>query len=278
MAPFRRRRRVAASAMPRGGADVGTLLVAGRWTAAADGTLDGAGALAAVAAAPLARTQCWGRSDAGIASQVRALAAQRGLDLAGVGDAGDDDLGELAPSAAEELGVVLCAGLDARSLESARRLLARLPPHALMIAGADVALLTAQAADADLIITTDAACRRAGLADPLAAAKRLQAAGARSVAITAGVYGGVLAYQGRATSWNAWPVETAVPGSLHPFAGALAAWCAGSGRGDFSTIKRGLGVASAVGSLAAQGGIRRLFASRRDDYLDRFNRLRRDAK
>ena len=98
------------------------------------------------------------------------------------------------------------------------------------------------------------------------------------MAITAGVFGGLLAYQGKLTTWNAWPVDTTHAGALPAFAGALAAWCAGSDKTDFATIKRGLGVASAVGSLYAQGGIRRLLASRREEYLERFTKLRRDAK
>nr|MBA3685511.1 hypothetical protein [Planctomycetota bacterium] len=119
-----------------------------------------------------------------------------------------------------------------------------------------------------------------GLADPLALAARAQAMGAKCVVLTRGMFGGLVVYQGKATTWPAMPVAVVEPTGIgSAFAGALAGWLAGMGKADFAAVKRGLANASAVGGICAQGvGPRKLLAANAKEYIERFNKLRRIQK
>ncbi len=99
--------------------------------------------------------------------------------------------------------------------------------------------------------------------------------------LTCGALGGVIAHGELCTTYPSLPQvpEANLPSgaALAAFAGTLAGWCAGAGV-DFSGLKRGAAVASAVGGLLAHGGVRRLMGADRAQCLERFNRLRRAAK
>lgn len=254
--------------------------------------IGGGGGHAAIAAAAFAPTQLWARGGTAFDLRLRQYLEQRRIDLAGVSwegetprfrqgrfEAGGPLLGDLEPTSAENVGAVLLIGLDGTELERAIRAVQALPKAAtrpLLIvphrsAGVETVERSAQVADV-LVLQGDQA--------PLARSGALQALGAKCVCWCRGPYGGLVVYQQKATTWPALPVEVVEPtGVTASFAGALAAHCALAGKADFSAIKRGLAVASAVASLTAQGpGSKKLLSCDRSTFEDRFNRLRRTHK
>lgn len=266
------------------------------------GLLGGVGGYAAIAAAPLAPTQLWCRAGADISSQVKSLLTQRHIDLAGVEWEGTTPRGTasgfvpggpllpaLEPTSADRLDGVLLIGLPPEETRRALRVVGRLKgsetrPLIVSPRPADLSdtgfrtellavteVLVLSLAKAQVLTNTD---------NPLAAAQALQQDGAKVVVLTAGQLGGVIAYRQKLTTYPALPVETVdKAGVSAAFPGALAAWIAGSGKCDFSTVKRGCAVASAVGGICAQGiGPKKLLSADRGQYLERFNRLRRDQK
>lgn len=266
------------------------------------GLLGGVGGYAAIAAAPLAPTQLWCRGGTDINNQVKALLTQRHIDLSGVDwigatprgtaagfESGGNLLPVIEPTSADNLGGVLLIGLPPDEMRRALRVVAKLKgsetrplvvsprPGDLadatfrreLLSVAEVLVLSVVKAQAVTATTT-----------PLAAALALQADGAKVVVLTSGQLGGLIAYRAKVTTYPALPVETLdKSGVSAAFPGALAAWIAGSGKCDFATVKRGCAVASAVGSICSQGiGPKKLLAASRDEYLDRFNKLRREQK
>lgn len=278
----------------------GSLLIAGPFAlddiGEDTGLLGGAGAYAAMGARPLTHTQLWARAGADVDTQRRGYLEHRRIDLSGVtwdgavsrwrqGTFTDNGpvLPDVEPTDAENLGAVLLIDLPMNELRRALDVVGRLAKSAtrpVVIAprAADpgAADLATAAAAADVLILPLAMA--AG--DPLGFAARLQAAGAKCVCLTAGAAGGIVIYQQKATSWPALPVPVVeATGIGSSFAGALAAACAADNKADFSTIKRGLAVASAVATITAQGvGPRKLLQADAKVYEERFNRLRRTHK
>ena len=266
------------------------------------GLLGGVGGYAAIAAAPLAPTQLWCRGGTDISSQVMALLSQRHINLDGVDwigatprssargfDAGGAILPVIEPTSAEGLGGVLLIGLPPDETRRALKVVGKLKgaetrPIILSPRPADLADLAFRrevlAVSEVLVLSVAKAQELTASTSPLAAGQALQADGAKVVVLTAGQLGGVILYRAKATTYPALPLEAVdKAGVSAAFTGALAAWIAGSGRCDFATVKRGCAMASAVGSICAQGiGPKKLLTADRNEYLERFNRLRRDQK
>jgi sugar/nucleoside kinase (ribokinase family) len=266
------------------------------------GLLGGVGGYAAIAAAPLAPTQLWCRGGTDISSQVMALLSQRHINLDGVDwigatprssargfDAGGAILPVIEPTSAEGLGGVLLIGLPPDETRRALKVVGKLKgaetrPIILSPRPADLADLDFRrevlALTEVLVLSVAKAQELTATTSPLAAGQALQADGAKVVVLTAGQLGGVILYRAKATTYPALPLEAIdKAGVSAAFPGALAAWIAGSGRCDFATVKRGCAMASAVGSICAQGiGPKKLLTADRNEYLERFNRLRRDQK
>jgi len=129
------------------------------------------------------------------------------------------------------------------------------------------------------IETLASALRLTGTSDALAAAKALQAAGAKAVVLTTGMLGGLLVFGDRAVSFpvQAIPETLGQRGAFAAFAGALAGWCEGAGA-NYTALMRGCTTAGVVAGFQVQGGVKRLLGADRAQYLERFNRLRRLAK
>jgi len=266
------------------------------------GLLGGVGGYAAIAAAPLAPTQLWCRGGTDISSQVMALLTQRHINLEGVDwvgvtprstAAGFESNGPILPviepTSAEALGGVLLIGLPPDETRRALKVVGKLKgsetrPIILSPRPTDLADASFRkevlAVTEVLVLSVAKAQILTQTSNPLAAAQSLHADGAKVVVLTAGQLGGVILYRAKATTYPALPLETVdKSGVSAAFPGALAAWIAGSGRCDFTTVKRGCAVASAVGSICAQGiGPKKLLTADRNEYLERFNRLRRDQK
>jgi sugar/nucleoside kinase (ribokinase family) len=285
---------------------MGDLLIAGP-TALDDhprqnGLLGGVGLYAAIAAAPLARTQLWSRAGNGINNQLKAIITRHGIDLAGVSwdgptphggpngfEPGGPLLPDIEPTDAASLGAVLLIGLPPDEWRRAQRV-------ALALPGAAERPLVASPRPGDLadpgfraevcrccqllVLSVAQACRITATSDPLSAAQALQKDGARAVALTASALGGLLVYGQKTTTWPTWPVPVVdKAGVSAAFPGAVAGWLAGPGRADWTNLKRACAIASGVGAICAQGiGPKKLFDSTRADYLERFNRIRRDNK
>jgi len=258
--------------------------------------LGGAGVYAAMGARPVTPTQLWSQAGVEVDERLRGILEHRRIDLAGVDctgavarwrpsgfQPGRSVLPERSPTNPENLGAVLLIDLPMVELRRALEVIGRFPkadtrpvviaPRAADPGEADLATAAA-AADVLILPLTLAA------GDPLGFAGRLQASGAKCVCLTAGMAGGIVVYQQKATTWPALPVEIIeATGIGSSFAGALAGACAEQGKADFSTIKRGLAVASAVASITAQGvGPKKLLAADAKVYEERFNRLRRTHK
>ncbi len=266
------------------------------------GLLGGVGGYAAIAAAPLAPTQLWCRGGTDISSQVMALLTQRHINMDGIDwvgatprstaagfDAGGAILPVIEPTSAEGLGGVLLIGLPPEETRRALKVVSKLKgaetrPIILSPRPADLADLAFRrevlAVTEVLVLSVAKAQELTNTTTPLAAGQAFQADGAKVVVLTAGQLGGVILYRAKATTYPGLPLETVdKSGVSAAFPGALAAWIAGSGRCDFSTVKRGCAMASAVGSICAQGiGPKKLLTADRNEYLERFNRLRRDQK
>lgn len=266
-----------------------TLLVTGIAGTEADGTLGGAGAAAAIAAAPLMRVQLWARLGAQPAGAREAI-RRRGLDLAGIswegppvqvaptGSGPGPFLPEVEPTSAEDLRAVLCTPLPSAEAVRATRAISLLQPPlrlALVAPGAPppagTGIAIARAVDAAALTGTPAG-------DLLAAARALQGLGPKTVVITGGVLGGLIVHGDLVTTYPALPLPPSPAAADAPLAavvaGALAGWCAGAG-GDFAAVKRGCALGSALAGVVVQGGLRRLMAMDRAQCLERFNRLRR---
>ncbi|TVR44919.1 MAG: hypothetical protein EA402_05600 [Planctomycetota bacterium] len=267
-------------------------------------TLGGSGFYAAAAAAPFALSQLWSRVGALDNSLRRVITARHideaGMDYAGPlrrwqpGQAVDDpdanSLGSLTPESAEDLTCALAIDLPGPEMERALAALAELDDsvgRTLLIAprrqhlDAQPGLLERCCQRAGvLILDLQDACALTAHKDPLLAIRSLQELGAKSVVLRAGVLGGLCAYQQKIYTWPSYPVMVKEPtGMSAAFAGALCGALAEAGKCDWRSLKRSLALASAVASLCAQGiGPKRLLASNRSDYTDRFNRLRRNAK
>lgn len=263
-----------------------TLLVAGPLGLDEDGLIAGAGAMAAIAAAPFWRTQLWSRAGK-LPEPLRGILERRGIDLAGVEwngpvpvvgaerTAPGPFLPELEPTSAEDLRAVLIAGLDTGEARRAVAAAERLKAPLLVVHG----LAQAGERPADVLVAPLSAALGDGAGDALAAARRLQRSGSKAVVLTAGELGGLIVYGDKSATYPCAPVPRGrVHGLGFAFAGALAAWCAGAGA-DFTALKRACAVASAVAAEAVGGpGSRRLLAADRAQCLDRFNRLRRATK
>jgi hypothetical protein len=276
-----------------------TLLVAGPAACAADGLIAGVGQLAAIAAAPLIRVQLWARLGAH-PSQLGQLLERRGVDGSGIGWEGPPVtilpggraeppplLPEVEPTSAEGLGGSLVLGLAGDEARRAHAAIARLAPDARMevIEGS----LPAGDPPTVAIARVTAAMSLTDSGDALAAARSIQRLGVKSVVVTAGLLGGLIVHGELATTYPAMPIadarRSAAAGdgvgesgdALAVFAGVLAGWCVGDGA-DFAALRRGCAIASAVAALMVQGGVKRVMAADRTQYLERFNRLRRTAK
>jgi hypothetical protein len=262
-----------------------TLLIAGpfHWTTG-ETAPGGAGAWAAAAAAPFAHTQWWGRGAAQTPPAVRQILERRGLDLAGfVWDGVDQShLPEVEPTTADGLAAVLLIGLPAAEMTRALGVVAGLPgkdQRCLVVAPAadiDGDGLRALAAEADILVLPLAAALAAtATADPLAAVTSIRKLGIKTVVVTAGMLGGIIAYGDRVVNWPITPVAE-IPGPAGrchaAFAGALAAWTTSGA--DFNGIKRACAVASVSAALAASNP-RGLWTAKRDDLVERFERQRR---
>lgn len=270
-----------------------------------DDLLGGSGFYAAAAAAPFAHTQLWARAGADFTPDLERVVTARHIDLAGLGREGpslrfDHERRALAvdgprlPDTEPES----TAGLDAA-------LVIALPPdegRRALTALADLGERTARpllvaperedlAADptwlADccrwasiLLLPVASALETTGEQAPLAAARALQERGVKTVALSAGSLGGLVAYGQKVCTWSAQPSAITDQTGVGPaFAGALLGYLAEAGKADFRALKRGLAIASAVAAATGQGiGPKRLLAMDRGDYLDRFNRLRRTGK
>jgi|GEM_PF-2870090 sugar/nucleoside kinase (ribokinase family) len=283
-----------------------TLLIAGPLALddlpKASDLIGGVGGYAAIAASPLARTQLWARGGQEYTPQLQGILERRGIDLAGVSWQGRTPRGtpqgflangpvlsDVEPTSAEDLGGALLIGLPPDEWRRAQEAILRLPgaDGRLLVASprpgdlADPAFRSLCCAAADVLVLS---CRRAselsGEANPLASARFFQALGAKTVVLTAGMLGGLIVYRQKAVTYPAMPVEVVDgTGTSAVFPGALAAWCAGSGKDDFRSLKRGCVVASGVAGICVQGiGPKKLLASDRKEYLERYNRLRRLAK
>jgi sugar/nucleoside kinase (ribokinase family) len=283
-----------------------TLLIAGPLAlddlAQGTGLIGGVGGYAAIAAAPLARTQLWARGGTGYTPQLRSILERRAIDLSGTSWEGATPRGaaqgflangpllsDVEPTSAEDLGGVLLIGLPPEEWRIAQDAVKRLP-------GGDTRLLVASPRPDDLrepafrtlccsaadilVLSARRAIALSAAATPLGAARFFQELGAKSVVLTAGMLGGLLVYRQKVVTYPAMPLEVVDPtGTSAVFPGALAAWCAGADKDDFRTIKRGCAVASAVAGICLQGiGPKKLLAADRKEYLERYNRLHRLAK
>ena len=278
---------------------MGALLIAGPTALdsipAGNNLLGGSGLYAAIAAAPLAPTQLWSRGGTSIDSQLQGILNQRHIDLSGVEwtgvtprwdgttfSANGSLLPEIEPTSADRVDGALILGLDIGETRRALRVIQALPDERTMVLApwaedlADARFRAEVCAAADLLILPMTAAK----GDPLAAAAELRTAGAKAIAWCAGAMGGLLVYGDRATTWPTAPVRALDrTGVSAAFAGACAAWIAGSGRFDFTTCKRALWVGAGAGMECATGpGPKRLLGLSRDALVDRFNRLRRDHK
>lgn len=266
------------------------------------GLLGGVGGYAAMAAGPLNPTQLWSRGGTEIKAQLQGILTRRGIDLAGVSWTGPTPRGtpegflpggnllpDIEPTDATDVGAVLLIGLPPAEMTRAIRVVQQLPGSAerpLLISPRPDDLLDQTYRDligrtADvLILSVSKAQSITGTTTALAAAEALRVDGAKAVILTAGALGGLLLYAQKVTTYPALPVPTVCKlGVSAAFPGAVAAWVAGVGRADYSTLKRACAVASGVGGLTAQGiGPRHLLASSHGDIIERFNRLRREHK
>jgi len=269
------------------------------------GLIGGGGGYAAMGAGPIAPTQVWARGGDAFTPQLQAILTKRRIDLSGVTWEGPTArwtangythtggaLPAIEPTSADELGAVLLIDLTPADHRRAVEVVARLDgaeTRPLIVAPrpADCAanhdFLRECAAGADVLIlpaAMAASMEGEAISDPLTLATKIRALGAKCVVLTRGAFGGLVSYQQKATTWPAMPVEVIESTGIgSSFAGALAAWCAAQGKADFSTIKRGLAMASAVASITAQGvGPRKLLTADSKEYVERFNKLRRTAK
>lgn len=266
------------------------------------GLLGGAAGYAAIAAAPLARTQLWARGGQDITPQVRGILEHRGIDLSGVSwdgatlrnavgapAASANALPEIEPTQAEDLGAVLVIGLAPDEWRRAITVVQALPggDNRTLVAAPRIADLQDSRFRAEVCAAADvlvlSASKAVGLTvtnDAYEAARALVAEGAKCVVLTAGPVGGLILYRQKATTYPALPIESVDhTGVGAAFAGALAAWLTGAGKDDFRAIKRGCAVASGVAGICLQGpGSKKLLGADRKEYLERFNRLRRAAK
>ncbi|MFW5845593.1 MAG: hypothetical protein ACOCXJ_05140 [Planctomycetota bacterium] len=262
----------------------------------------GAGASAAIAAAPFAPTQLWARVGPDYPEQCRQLLDERRIDHSGLIAEGaatssrqlrdgtvqhqGPDLPQAEPHDPALLGGCAVIGLPAQEAERAVRVLQALPGERWLLAAVAAAacqrehLLRMAAASDVLIAPTDAAGAALGSDDALATAKILQEAGARCIALSAGPLGGLLLYKQKACTWPADPTTPkpgAAPGAV--FAGALAGFLCEHGKIDFRGLKRGLQLASAITGASLGGiGSKRLLNLDRGAYQELFNRLRRHVK
>ena len=283
-----------------------TLLIAGPLALddlpSGTGLLGGVGGYAAMAAAPLATTQLWCRGGRDLTPYLKDLLGRRGVDLAGVSFDGPTPhgttdgfvpggplLADVEPTSADDLGGVLLIGLPPDEMRRALRVVQALPKaesRSLFVSPRPADLVDATfrrellSATDVLVLSVTKACEVTATTSPLAAARALQADGAKAVVLTAGQLGGLVTYGDKATTYPALPVETVdAYGVSAAFVGALAGWCAGAGKTDFRSLKRGCAVASAVGCITAQGpGPKKLLAADRKEFLERYNRLKRAAK
>jgi hypothetical protein len=261
--------------------------------------LAGSGFLAAAAAAPMAPVQLWARVGAELSAQHREILTRRRVDIAGLGDEGatprlpavspsERYLPEIEPVDASELGAVLVLDLPPAECDRAITVARQLPDAAgrpLLLAppvGTDGPRLKTLAAGCDLLLLSVAEALRAlGGTDPVACGRALIEAGATTVLLSAGPFGGLSFYKQKVVSWPSTPRETGAEGGMARaiFAGVLAAQVAGLGRIDYRHLKRFLATASAVACDAARSDDpKRLMGLKRDDYQQLFLRLRRNAK
>lgn len=261
--------------------------------------LAGAGFLAAAAAAALSPVQLWARAGADFDHQHREVFARRRIDPAGLGEEGpsarlpgpraDDVLPAIEPVDASELGAVLLIDLPPRESTRALGVASALPGGAgrpLLIAppvDTDGAALEALAARATVLVYgAKAAAQALGQDDPVACGQRLIDAGATTVLLTHGPFGGLSFYKHKVVSWPTLPRPGGdeAPGVARAiFAGVVAAEVAHFGRVDYRHLKRFLATASAVASEAGRSSSpKKLMALGREDYQQLFQRLRRNAK
>jgi sugar/nucleoside kinase (ribokinase family) len=268
-----------------------------------NGMIGGAGAYAAMAAAPLATTQLWARAGADLTPTLLGILERRKIDLAGVGHEGvtprfrngvfesfGSCLPEVTPINASNVGAIAVVGLppaDGRRALAVAASLSGAGERILLIAPrpdhceTDPAYLKECASAATiLIIPLQAALSLTAKSNPLAAAKSLQDHGAKAVVLTAGMLGGLLVYKNIQTTYPAIPVEMVEPtGVGATFVGVLAGWCADEGKSDYNSLKRGVAIASAIAGMCGLGvGPKKLLGCGHREYFERFNTLRRVEK
>ena len=279
------------------------LLVAGPLGLAADPAhpelLAGDGFLAAAAAAALSPVQLWARAGTAVGHRQREALSRRRVDIAGLGEEGETlrlpgllsapVLPEIEPVDASQLGAVLLIGLPPTECRRARAVVAALPgaeSRPLLVAPpADVTgdhLRELAAVATVLVLGTGLAQRALGEDDPVRCGEALVAAGATTVLLGQGPFGGIARYKGKGVTWPALPRPAGdqPPGMARAiFAGVVAAEVAHLGRVDYRHLKRFLATASAVASQAGRSADPRpLMGLDRNAYQDLFLRLRRNAK
>lgn len=265
--------------------------------------LGGAGFYAAAAAGPSAHPQLWARVGDDFGSDLMRILTARHIETGGLDVSGEtlrtqedgtrsagQALGESEPVSAVDLTCALVIDLD---VTETRRALAALKAlgdstsRTLVVAPSvdacrqDPDLINeCAAASSLLILKAEAAQEVTGTDDPLTAIKALQERGATSIALTAGIYGGIAAYKNKTCSWSTNPIQPKDPtGMSAVFVGALVGSLAESGKCDWRALKRGLSLGSAVAAASGQGiGPKKLLSLNRNDYTDLFNRMRRNNK
>lgn len=278
------------------------LLVAGPVGLSADPDqpqlLAGAGFLAAATAAALSPVQLWARAGSDFGHQQREALTRRRVDAAGVGDEGPTPrlpgaiqgsaLPEVEPVDASQLGAVLLIDLAEADLERALGAVASLPDAGsrpvLIAPPADASgehLRRCAGAAAVLIAGAGQVAAALGEPDPVTCGRHLVDAGATTVLLTHGAFGGLSCYKQKIVSWPSLPrAETGEPGAARAvFAGVIGAEVAHLGRVDYKNLKRWLAMASAVASEGARrASPKHLMGMSRGDCQDLFLRLRRNAK
>ncbi|MDA3959424.1 MAG: hypothetical protein PF961_01445 [Planctomycetota bacterium] len=260
----------------------------------------GTGLYAAASAAAFAPCQLWARAGDALTESAAEMLERNRIDPAGLGAEGPSPrfggdtpaqgpfLPEVEPVNAEQLGAAAIIDLAPTEAARASRVIAALPesgsrPVLIMPpADTDGDSLRAQAAQATvLVVGAQQAAAALGIAEPLACAEALLEAGATAVLVTAGAFGGIMAYKGKRTAWPCLPSPSlATSGHARAvFAGAMAGQLAQLGRIDFRNGKRFVATASAVaGAFARKPGPKQLMQLDHAAAQGQFLQMRRNAK
>lgn len=261
--------------------------------------LAGTGMAAAIASAGMVPTQLWSRCGEAFDQDLLALIGRRRIDIAGLDPTGpsaswDAETGfvangsilpEAEPVSAEGVGGALLVDLPANELSRAHACLDALDGTLSRVVACTRPTTSDElegAADGAEILVTPyrRAAAALGTDDPEALVTILQNAGAVSVALTNGPFGGLIAYKAKRTTWPALPKARDNAGcACAIFAGILAANLVSAGHIDLRSLKRSLAVASGATATALVGpGTKAIMQLHREQYLEGFNRLRRATK